>query len=363
MKRKLTFLIIALPLFTLFSSLEVYGQDPTGALPGVKPPSAPPPGPTTTKSTSARAPRSTSNTPVITMLNIGEQRKGRLDPKTSDKNADGSLYEQMTLQAKSEDLLTFHVDGDNPLLGLQILDKSGAEVPVAKEPSGDFKIATPTGGVPADGEYHVRVTGVIIAKNAVPFTINVNRLGLTVFAYIDRFNQISGTLREDDPASVEETLAKLEELGRDNPSRSTAFELLGRIYLDIRKDVVKAEAAMEQAIIAKGVALIRVSFDNQWRRLAKLRSGEYGFEDARSGWLKIGPGQITIADLSNRTLLSLNGLQIKELSNNLVSTYNMVSITADNGRKPYFFAPKAMQQAETDLVIKLIKNHVIGRAN
>jgi hypothetical protein len=269
----------------------------------------------------------------------------------------------MILHAKSDDWLTFHIDGDNPLLGLQVLDKSGAEVPVAKDPSGDFKIATPTGGMPADGEYRVRVTGMLIGKSASPFTINVNRLGLTVFAYTDRFTQISGKYNESDPASVEETLAKLEELGRDNPSRSTAFELLGRIYLDVRKDVVKAEAAMEQAIIAKGVALIRISFDNQWRRIAKLRSGEYGFEDARSGWLKIGPGQVTLADLSNKTLVNLNGLQIKELSKTLVSSYNMITITTDNPRKPYVFAPKTMQQAETDLVMKLIQNHVVGRAN
>jgi len=357
MKRQLISLMIILPLLSLFSILEVYAQGGAGELPGSKP------APATKPKAGAKDTRSPSpsHAPVIPTLAFGEGRNGRLDPKTSDKNADGSFYEEMILNAKSDDWLTFHVEGDNPLLGLQILDKNNAEVAIAKDAFGDFKINTPTGGLPADGEYRVRVTGMLIGKNASPFKINVNRLGLTVIAYSERFNQINSNYREDNPAAVDETVAKLEELGRDNPSRSTAFEMLGRIYLDVQKDVGKAEAAMEQAINAKGVALVRISFDNQWRRMAKMRSGDYGFEDARSGWLKIGPGQITLTDLSNKTLASLGGQQIKELSKTLVSAYNMVTITADNTRKPYVFAPKTMQPAETDLVMRLIQNHVMGK--
>jgi hypothetical protein len=359
MKRQLITLTIILPLLSLFFALEVYAQGGSAELPGTKP------APTPKPKTGVRDTRSPSHAPANPTLAFGEGKNGRLDPKTSDKNADGSYYEEMILNAKGEDLLTFHVEGDNPLLGLQILDRNNAEVPVAKDPAGDFKINTPTGGVPADGEYRVRVTGVLIGRSASPFKINVNRLGLTVIAYVERFNQINSNYRESDPASVEETLAKLEELGRDNPSRSTAFELLGRIYLDVRKDIVKAEAAMEQAIRAKGVALIRISFDNQWRRMAKTRSGDYVFEDARSGWLKIGPGQVTLTDLSNKPLASLSGPQIKELLKTPVSAnnsaYNMVTITAENTRKPYFFAPKTMQPTETDLVVRLIQNHVVGK--
>jgi len=356
MKRQLISLMIILPLLSLFSTLEVYAQDGVPKLTGAEP------APTTkTNKTGAKDTKSQSHAPSNPKLAFGEGKNGRLDPKSSDKNADGSYYEEMILNAKSDDWLTFHVEGENPLFGLQILDKNNAEVPIAKDPSGDFKINTPTGGVPADGEYRVRVTGVLIGKNASPFKINVNRLGLTVMAYVERFNQINSNFRESDPASVEETVTKLEELGRDNPSRSTAFELLGRIYLDVRKDIAKAEAAMDQAIRAKGVALIRISFDNQWRRMAKMKSGNYGFEDARSGWLKIGPGQITISDLSNKPLASLSGLQIKDVLKTPVAAYNMVSITTDNPRKPYVFAPKTMQMAETELVIRLIQNHVVGK--
>ncbi len=358
MKRQLISLTIILPLLSLFSTLEVYAQPGAPKLTGAEPAPTPKPNKTSAKDTRSPAPA-----PSNPKLALGEEKNGRLDPKSSDKNTDGSFYEEMILNAKSDDWLNFHVEGDNPLLGLQILDKNNAEVPIAKDPSGDFKINTPTGGVPADGEYRVRVTGVLIGKNASPFKINVIRLGLTVMAYVERFNQINSNFRESDPASVEETVTKLEELGRDDSSRSTAFELLGRIYLDIRQDIAKAEAAMEQAIKAKGVALIRISFDNQWRRMAKMKSGNYGFEDARSGWLKIGPGQITISDLSNKPLASLSGLQIKDLLKAPVAAYNMVSITADNTRKPYVFAPKTMQMAEADLIIRLIQNHVVGKIN
>jgi hypothetical protein len=360
MKRQLIFLII-LPLLSLFSTLEAYAQGGSAKLPGAEP--APTPKP---NKTGVRDTKSQSHAPANTTLAFGEWKNGKLDPKTSDKRGDGSFFEEMILNAKSDDLLSFHVEGENPLLGLQILDKYNAEVPVGKEPSGDFKINTPTGGVPADGDYRVRVTGVLIGKSASPFKISVNRLGLTVIAYVERFDRIKSNFREDDPASVAETVNKLEELVRDDPSRSTAFELLGRIYLDIRKDIAKAEPAMEQAIKTRGVALVRISFDNKWRQMTKSRSGDYSFEELRLGWLKIGPGQVTITDLSNNPLFNLSGQQIKGATKAVVSAknseYNLVTITADNGRKPYIFAPKTMQPAETDLVIRLIQNHVVGKS-
>lgn len=354
MKRQLISPIIILTLLILFSSLGVYAQSGAADLRGSKPTPTP-------KPTNARGSRPASNTPVMPTLNAGEERKGRLDP--SDKSADGNFSEEMILNAKSEDWLTFRIESENPSISMQILDKSNTEVAVAKDLSGDFKIATPTGGVPDDGEYRVRVTCAGVGRNAVPFTIRVNRLGLTAVAYVERYQKIYVGYRKDDPVSVEETVAKLEEIGRDNPSRSTAFELLGIIHLDVRRDVGKAEAAMEQAIKASGAAVIQVSFDNQWRRMAKLRAGNFAFEEARSGWLKIATGQMTLTDLSGKTLGTMSGPQIKELSKTLVSAYNLVTITANNVRRPYVFAPKSMSQAETDLVIKLIQNHVMRKAN
>jgi len=296
-------------------------------------------------------------------LTIGEERKGKLDPKSSEKSATGSLYEELILNARSEDLLTFSLETGNPTVALQILDKDNAEVTLARNPSGEFKINSPTGGLPADGEYRVRVTGQPSGKNAVPFALKVNRIGLTTIAHAERFQKIYANYRESDPASVEETVTRLEELGKDDSSRPITFELLGIIYLYGRKDAGRAEMAMERAIKANGAAVVKISYDGQWRRMSKLRSGSMGFEDARTGWLRIRPGQLTLTDLSNKPLASLSGAQIKELSKYVTAAYNLVSITADNPRKPYVFAPGSSQLAEADLVIKMIQNHVMGRTN
>lgn len=342
-----------LSLLILFSSHEIYAQGGAGDLPGSK----------TTPAPTAKDPKSASSGSLAPALNFGVEKKGRLDPKTSDKSADGSFFEEMILKAESEDSLIFRVKGDNPSIGLRIIGRNNAEVAVAKDFSGDFKIMTPSGGLPANGDYRVRVTGALIGRNAVPFTIKVDRVGLTAVSYVERFNKIYANYRESNPASVEETVAKLERLGRDDPSRPTAFERLGIIYLEVRRDVGKAERAMEQAIKANGVVRIQISFDNKWRPMTKLRSGAIGFEDKRMGWLRIQAGQLTISDASDKLLTSLSSQQIKDLSKTLTSAYSLVTIIPNNNRRPYVFAPEAMRQVEADLVVKLIQNHVVGKTN
>jgi hypothetical protein len=349
--------LVLILLFSLNASFKVYAQSGTGELPGAKPTPTPKGGkPAAKPGTPAPA------APVTPTLTFGEEVKGKLDPRTSDKGPAGTIFEDHILVAKSEDLLTFRIESENPSLGLQILDKDKAEVPVANS-SGEFKINTQTGGLPADGEYRVRVTGAVSGRNAVPFTLKVNRLGLTPAAYGERFQQIFANYRETDQASADEALAKLEELAKDDATRPTTFEMLGIIYLYNRKDVEKAEQAMEQAIKTNGAAVVKIAFDGRWRRIAKLRTGNFGFEDARTGWLRIRPGNLTLTDLSNKTLATLNGQQIKEMSKIVTSTNNMVSITAMNVRNPFIFAPGSMQSAEADLVVKLIQNHVMGKTN
>ncbi len=360
MKRRLIpqfVLLLMLALFAPFTpSFEVQAQGGDAKL-------TPAPKPTPAPKSAKVAKPVTPAAPAPRNLTIGAETRGNLDPRTSDKGAPGNFFEEHFLDAKSEDLLTFRIESENPSLGLQILDKDNAEVAVARDSAGGFKINTQTGGVPADGEYRVRVTGAISGRTPVPFTLTVNRLGLTPAAYGERFQKIYANYRETDPASVDETIAKFEELGKDDAYRPTTFEMLGIIYLYSRKDFEKAEQAMEQAIKANGAAVVKIMFDNQWRRMAKLKSGNFGFEDARSGWLRIRPGQLTLTDPSNRTLASLNGLLIKEMSKIVTAAGNMVTITAEKTRRPYVFAPGSLLPAEADLVVKLIQNHVMGKTN
>jgi hypothetical protein len=357
MKRQLIPHIATLSVLVLFSSLsfEVCAQSGSGALPAVKP--TPTPNPKGAKPARPAA-------PVTPTLAVGQETKGRLDPKASEKGAAGSYFEEYLLNARSEDSLTFNLESQDSSLGLQILDKDKTEIAVAKDSStGAFKINTPTGSLPADGEYRVRVTGAVSGRNNIPFRLKVNRLGLTANAYNERFNKIYSNYRESDPASVEETLAKLEELGKDDGVRPTTFEMLGIIYLYGRKDFEKAERAMEQAIKLNGAAVVKITFDSQWRRMARLRSGNFGFEDARTGWVRIRPGQIELTDPSNKILATVKGPQIKEMSKIVTATNNLVTITGENARRPFVFAPGTMQQAEADLVIKLVQNYVMGKTN
>jgi hypothetical protein len=370
MKRQRIPLFVTVAALALFSLLDVtdgvYAQSGKGALPTTKPTPAPKPRPTTAKP-STPTPPVAPVTPVTPTLVFNQEFNGRLDPQGSEKGAGGSLFQEYILNAKSDELLTFRLQSDNPALALQVFDKDSKEVALTKDAaSGEYRVNSQSGALPGDGEYKVKVTGAASGKTAVPYSVKVNRLGLTGNVYNERFSNIYSAyaaLPEGTSAALDETLAKLEELAKDDENRATTFELLGIIYLYNKQDAAKAGQAMEQAIKLKGAAVVKISYDSQWRRMAKLRSGNFGWEDARTGWLRIRPGQIALTDPSNKTLANLSGPQIKELSKILTASSNLVTITAENVRKPFVFAPGSGQQAEADLVIKLIQNYVMGKTN
>src|SRR5262245_31581226 len=105
--------LVLILFFSLNASFKVYAQSGTGELPGTK---------STSKGakcgkTAPPTPTPPPPAPVSHTLTIGEETKGRLDPKTSDKGASaGSYFEELILNAKSEDLLTFHLESENPSL-------------------------------------------------------------------------------------------------------------------------------------------------------------------------------------------------------------------------------------------------------
>ncbi len=367
MKRQRILMFAAVTALALFSlpgeQFSAYAQSGKGALPTAKPTPAPKPRPTTAKPAAPVTPVA----PVTPTLVFKQESSGRLNPQESEKGAGGSLFEEYILNAKSDEVLTFRLQSENAGLGLQILDADKKEIALAKDAaSGEFRINSPTGALPADGEYRLRVSGAASGKTSISYTVKVNRLGLTGNAYNERFNKLYtayAALPEGDSAALDETVARFEELAKDDENRATTFEPLGIIYLYNKHDAVKAGQAMEHAIKLNGAAVVKISYDSQWRRMAKLKAGNLGWEDARTGWLRIRPGQIALTDPSNKTLASLNGQQIKELSKILTANSNLVTITAENVRKPFVFAPGSGQQAEADLVIKLIQNYVMGKTN
>lgn len=355
MKRRLLS-IPAIFLAVFFASpisgqFDVYAQGGDARLNDPKPTPTPKGG---TKTTGRPA------VPVTPTLAFDQEAKGKLDPRGSEKEG-GNLVEDHILNAKSEDLLVFQLQSADTNLNLQIRDKDKNEVAVSKDAkTGEFKINAPNGGLPADGEYRVRVVGAT-SRTAVPFSLKVVRVGLTPNVYNERFNQIVLNYRESDPASVDETLAKLEELTKADSSKAGAFEFLGIMYLYNKYDIAKAEQAMDQAIKLNGAAVVKISFDGQFRRMAKLRSGKLGWEDSRTGWLRIRPGQVEVTDPSNKVLATVAGAQIKELSKILTANSNLITVTGE--RRQFIFEPGSGKQEEADLVIKLVQTHVMKRTN
>ncbi len=356
------FRIVVAPLLTLFVILSVvagaYAQGGSGDLPGTKP--APAPNPKGGARTTAKP----SAAPTATTVTYNQALKGRLDPRGSEKLPNGQLFEEYAMTAKSDDLLSFELQSDNPGLAVQIFDKEKIEVAVAKDnATGNYRLSTQTGGLPADGDYRVRVFGTVSGRTPANFELTVNRIGLLPQVYNERFQQIMLNFREADQASVDETLVKLEQLAAQDTSKPGTFEFLGIIYLYNRKDLAKAEEAMEKAIAANGAAVVKISYDSQWRRMARGRSGKFDWEDPRTGWLRIRPGQLVLTDTANRTLATLSGANIRELSKIVTATNNLVTITADGVRRQLIFLPGSHEQAEADLVIKLIQNHVMKKSN
>jgi hypothetical protein len=89
--------------------------------------------------------------------------------------------------------------------------------------------------------------------------------------------------------------------------------------------------------------------------------GKTGWEEARTGWLRIRPGQVEITDPSNRILATVAGTQVKELSKILTASSNLINVTGE--RRQFVFEPGSGTQQEADLVIKLIQTHVMKRTN
>ncbi|MFN0085013.1 MAG: hypothetical protein ACKVX9_06470 [Blastocatellia bacterium] len=302
--------------------------------------------------------------PVTPTIVLNQALKARIDPKTSDKTADGGLYEEFILNARADDWLNFKIESEASDLTVKVVDAKEAEVAVARDSGqGTFKVNTQTGGLPADGEYRLRVTAASGVPAGTPFTLTVNRLGLTTSVYNDRFQKIYFSIRENEPATIDEAIAKFEELAKDDSARPTTYEQLGILYLYNKSDVEKAEKAMAQAISLNGAAVVRISFDSQWRRMGRLRNGKTDWEDARSGWLRIRPGQVALTDPSNKTLASVTGAQIRELANITASNYYLVMVTVEGARKPFIFAPGSKARAEADLVVRLIQHYVMGKTN
>ncbi len=327
---------------------------------GIKP-EAPPEEP---KKNEPPSPDSFSRNPEkIEEITFNQVIEGELNWKTSGRLSAIGFYNDYSLTASSADLFTIQLQTANPTLTVQILDYNRNGLPIKKNPlTGQFQLDTPGNTLPRDDEYYVRVVGVLTdAKDSpIPYTLTVIRTGLTEEGYRARIEQILSNFNFADPQNVNDTIAKLEQLTREDPKRPAAYENLGTIYLYYRNDLDKAVSAMGQVIKLGFSVSFRLSSDKQWRRPDKVRP-KVVWKEPRERWLKIRPDllEFSEAGATQHTLFSLNSQQIKEVERSRSSP--VISLKSTILRETVFFAPATNLAIEADLIVNMIKRHVLRK--
>jgi hypothetical protein len=299
----------------------------------------------------ANVPPLVFNQPVVASLE--GQGPGRL--------ATGHYYNEFTLSAKASDLLSIQFQPDLPVLVLRVYNAARAELPIVKDSAtGEYRFDTPTGTVPADGQYQVRVLNLSEEKKPEgAYRLLFNRTGMTEAAYEAQLRQIAEGFKASEAASVEATVKQLEELIASDATKPGAFELLGVIYLNHKNDSAKAASQMEQAIKLGGAGVFKVSYDSQWRR-PKRSSAGFLWEDVKTGWLRIQAGKVALADVANPNQINsaLAGALVNKVERLPVLPVVTVQVLP---RRLLQFSPVSKNGAEADLIVTLLQNYVVKK--
>ncbi|MBI3421878.1 MAG: hypothetical protein HY011_02990 [Acidobacteria bacterium] len=353
----------------LSASAQGSGDLPPATKPKAKPtpapkgkPSTPKPAPGTTAGTNAPSeskPSALTRRPASTpALTFNQPVIASLEAPGTGRLATGHYYNEYVLTAKASDLLMIQFQPDSTPLSLHVYDQARAELPIVKDSmTGDYRFDTPTGTVPADGEYRVRVLNATDDKKALgAYSLKVMRTGMTEAAYSARLQLISGRFKAGETASVDETIKQLDELIAEDATKPGAYELLGVLHLYYKNDPAKAVSQMEQAIKLGGAGMFKVSYDSQWRR-PKRTPGGFVWEDPKTAWLRVQEGKAVLADVSNpnQTISTLQGAQVSKLERLPVAPVVVVQTMA---RLVIQFSPASKNGAEADLIVRLLQTYV-----
>jgi hypothetical protein len=299
---------------------------------------------------------------TISPISFNQATAGNLDPQHSGRITATDYYDEYKLNAGSADLFTIQLQTADPALTVQIYDSNQSGQPILKDPqNSEFRLATPTGTLPGDGEYRVRVLGVIAdpKASAVPYTLNIKRTGLTEEGYMLRLEQIVKAFNSSGGQNADDTILKIEELIAADPNKPKGYETLGVAYLYHRKDLTKAVSTMEKAIRLGGAAMFKVAHDSQWRK--PERKGEIlEFPDLRTSWLYIRPDQATLIDTTDPQRIYFSGgvKQFKEI--NRVGGSALITVRQNGrGTKPFLLLPVTRNAAEAEVIINMIKSYVL----
>ena len=296
-------------------------------------------------------------------LSFNQLVQAGLDERNSGRNKAGNYYNEYIFNGRASDLFTLQFQADNPALSLLFYEANGTELPLTKDlQSGDYKLGTAGGTLPADGEYRVRILNASEGKLATgSYSLKLVRSGMVEAAYLATLEKAVRAFKPEDPANVETTVKQLEQLAADDPKRPGAFELLGVIYQYHKPNAEKAIHNYEQAIRLGGAAQFKINYDGTG--VAPKRKGEMlEWREAKIAWLRLYDGRLLLADSTDasKILFSFNGVQMRSAERSSAAPLITMQGIA---RRNYYFAPlpSATASDEANLIVRFMQTYVIKK--
>lgn len=314
------------------------------------------------KNSGTKATALTKRPATVAALAFNQAVVASLEAASAGRLASGHYYNEYTLTAKASDWLAIQYQPDSPALTLRVYDAAQNELPIVKDSmTGDYRFDTPTGTVPQDGEYRVRVLNTSDEKKAAgAYTLKFVRSGMTEAAYEAQLQKISAGFKAADAASADAVLQLLDQLIADDANKPGAYELQGVLYLLYKNDTAKATAQMEQAIKLGGAAMFKVHYDSQWRRPKRTPAGMV-WEDPRVAWLRLYDGKAALVDVHNpnQVVSTVQGNQLNKVERLPVAPIINVQVAP---RTTLAFSPASKNNTEADLIVRFLQVHVAKKA-
>ena len=364
---KLTILTIVFCLAIM--SLTVLAQSGGGDLPPVPKSSAPKPKPKTTATSKTKAPVTKPTPKIIAAkepakvdaVSFDQMVDGKIDAQTAGRIPPNVYYQEFSFTGTDADLFDVQITSLHAALKVELLDANKIMLPLKRDEStGLYRLSSTV--LPSDGEYRVRVSVAPSPALAapIPYSLKLHHTGLTAAGYQHRLQQI---VKGFSPQKPDESIGQLERLAQDDPKQAGAYEYLGLVYNEFKKDQVKASVAMSQALKLGGAAIFKIAHDSQWRRPNRDRKTQrLVFQELKTNWLRVSTTQLIIADFNvpDKALLTFPRDEIKEVGR--VAPSSFVFIKHDNKKfKPDVITLALSTPVEADIVVDLIKGNLLRK--
>ena len=351
-------------------SLTVLAQSGGGDLPPVPKASTPKPKPKpTTSKTKAPIVKSTPRVTAakepakIDAISFDQMIEGKIEAQTAGRIPPNVYYQDFTFTSTDVDLFDLQITSAHAALKVELLDANKIMLPLKRdEHTGLYRLNTNGSILPSDGEYRVRVSVAPSPTLAAPiaYTLKLNHIGLTTAGYQHRLQQI---VKGFSPQKPDEAIGQLERLVQDDAKQPGAYEYLGLLYNEFKKDQVKASVAMSQALKLGGAAIFKIAHDSQWRRPNRDRKTQrFAFQELKTNWLRVSTTQLVIADFNvpDKALLTFPREEIKEVGRVLPSSF--IFIKHENKKfKPDVISLSLSTPVEADIVVDLIKGNLLRK--